>query len=350
LAATRNLERVGCGGLSCGREEAPDNADGRGRLVSPGKGRVTRHPQFWTSARRLGDSHCRRRFRAALFSTYCACAIALIGKLPATIADRSVLIELRRRRPDEEIETFRFDRTEHLDRLARKAARWAADNAKQVRSADPQMPDGLFNRAADNWRVLLMIADLAGGEWPERAREAAQKLSGATDANSVGADLLADIKALFEETKADCMSSLALVTKLTSDPESRWSEWTAGKPLTQKQLAGLLKPFGVISQTVQPDGAADAKGYQRAHFEDAWRRYLDPFPPSDPAKRPNADSMGTSDDFSSVLDNVGGSVEDGSKSDDLSHSHAGLDAWTDRNPPRAKERENAPALGEGGWR
>jgi len=40
------------------------------------------------------------------------------------------------------------------------------------------MPAGIFNRAADNWRPLLAIADLAGGEWPERARQAAQSTCG----------------------------------------------------------------------------------------------------------------------------------------------------------------------------
>ena len=107
------------------------------------------------------------------FSTYSACAIALIGQLPSTLADRSVLIELRRRRPDEVIETFRFDRTDQLDELACKISRWAADTSDAIRGADPAMPDGVFNRAADNWRPLLAIAEAAGSIWPARAQDAA---------------------------------------------------------------------------------------------------------------------------------------------------------------------------------
>jgi putative DNA primase/helicase len=81
-------------------------------------------------------------FEPRAFSTYAACAIALIGKLPATLADRSVSIDLRRRRPDETCEPFRFNRTGPLDQLARQAARWADDGADSVRGADPEMPAG----------------------------------------------------------------------------------------------------------------------------------------------------------------------------------------------------------------
>ena len=128
----------------------PENEELRGILNSG-------HRQGGSVIRTVGED-----FEPRSFSTYSACAIALIGRLPATLADRSVPIELRRRRPDEPIEPFRFDRTDHLDQLARKAARWALDNADRIRDADPVMPAGVFNRVADNWRPLLAIADAAG--------------------------------------------------------------------------------------------------------------------------------------------------------------------------------------------
>jgi hypothetical protein len=34
-------------------------------------------------------------------------------------------------------------------------------------------------------------------------------------------------------------------------------------------LAGLLKPFHIISETVSIPGLADAKGYKRERFEEA---------------------------------------------------------------------------------
>jgi hypothetical protein len=62
---------------------------------------------------------------------------------------------------------LRIDRVGHLEVLARRAARWAADNAKR----SPRLTRhaaGVHSRAADNWRPLHAIADAAGGEWPKR--------------------------------------------------------------------------------------------------------------------------------------------------------------------------------------
>jgi len=42
------------------------------------------------------------------------------------------------------------------------------------------MPASLYGRAADNWRPLIAIADLAGSEWPARARRVAERLGGMT--------------------------------------------------------------------------------------------------------------------------------------------------------------------------
>ena len=42
----------------------------------------------------------------------------------------------------------------------------------------PEIPSGLSDRTADAWESLFAIADLAGGDWPQRARKAALALSG----------------------------------------------------------------------------------------------------------------------------------------------------------------------------
>jgi putative DNA primase/helicase len=209
-----------------------------------------------------------------VFSTYSACAVALIGKLPATLADRSIEIELRRRRLDESIEAFRFDRTANLDDLARQAAQWAVDNADFLQRADPKMPAGVLNRTADNWRPLLAIADLVGGQWPLRARRAAQAAStAASDDQSVRVRLLNDIRSIFTERHADKMASAELVAALVGIEERPWAEWKAGKPITPNSLAGLLKPFGILPGTIRV-GDTTPKGYQLAHFQDAFERYL----------------------------------------------------------------------------
>ena len=48
----------------------------------------------------------------AIYSTWAPAAVALIGRLPATLEDRSVVVRLKRRRSDEVIAPFRFDQTD----------------------------------------------------------------------------------------------------------------------------------------------------------------------------------------------------------------------------------------------
>jgi len=77
-------------------------------------------------------------------------------------------------------------------------ARWAKDHADRVGEADPAMPDGILNRKADNLRPLLAIADAAGGEWPERARKAAEASHNAEGDDAPRLELLlADIRDAF---------------------------------------------------------------------------------------------------------------------------------------------------------
>src|SRR6516162_5590584 len=265
------------------------------------------------------------------FSTWAPKAIATIRGLADTLEDRAVTITLQRKPPGAKVERLRRRDTEEFKRLRSQAARWAANNFDKLVDPDPVVPVALNDRAADNWRPLLAIADLAGGTWPEDARRAACLLSGEEQDGAVNVELLRDIRAAFSD--ADEIRSADLVAKLAADQERPWADWKNGRPLTQKQLAGLLKPFHIVSATVHPPGLPDGKGYRRADFEAVWDAYCagqntvaQQVGASEASKRPNADEMGTSGDFRSVR----GSVSDGSKNGNLSYSHACLDVWTDR--------------------
>jgi hypothetical protein len=206
------------------------------------------------------------------FSTFAPAAIAMIGHLPGTLADRSISITLKRKRADEPVETFRYDKTEELDRLARMCARWAADNIAQLREADPDVPANLYNRAADNWRPLLAIADAAGGEWPKKAREIAAATVDADQAKRVG--LLADIRDVFDKRRVDKIRSADLAAALVAMEGHPWAEHgKAGKPLSANGLARMLANDGISPNSIRL-GEDTGKGYERAQFEDAFARYL----------------------------------------------------------------------------
>jgi len=245
-----------------------DNDDLRGILNSG-----HRRSSAWV-IRLVGDNHEPRQF-----STWAATVIAMIGRLPDTLEDRSIPVVLRRKLADEAVAILRADRTPDLDILACKAARWAADNFDHLGEADPIIPTGIHNRAADNWRPLLAIADAAGGEWPVRARRVAEGIfkAGGEGEQSAKVMLLEDIQAAFEDHGGDRLSSADLVAALVAMEGRPWCEWKHGKPITQNSLARQLQPFGLTPDNLRVHGKV-VKGYRPEQFRDAFARYI-PIPP-----------------------------------------------------------------------
>ena len=213
------------------------------------------------------------------FSTFAPIATAGIGKLPGTLADRSVHAELQRKRPDEHVQSFRGDRIDNLRDLARQAARWVIDNRGTLREAEPEMPGGIFNRKADNWRPLLAIADIAGGDWPARARMAAVALSGSdvTDAESFKVQLLADTHNIFEDIFEDRLSTKDLLSRLQELEDRPWSDFRRGKPISARHLGDMLRSFKILPTTIRFSDNKVAKGYKKSSFENAFARYLPDF-------------------------------------------------------------------------
>jgi putative DNA primase/helicase len=247
-----------------------------------------------TFLRCVGDNH-----EPKAFKTWCPKVIAGIGTLPETLQDRSVVIAMRRRSPDDPaIESLRLDRTHDFARLRRKAARWADDHLEGIRERDPEVPSGMNDRAADNWRPLLAIADEAGGPaWPQRARDAAKVLSAQNDEATASwtTELLRDIREVFDgliapatlnpQFRSDRLSASKLAESLAGMKSGRWAKWGKdGKPITTHTIARALKGFGIKSWEKEAGNF-----YFRADFEDAWRRYV---PKSSIGQETEAESAG----------------------------------------------------------
>lgn len=226
----------------------------------------------------VGDDQKLRKFRV-----FAAKAIAKIGGLPDTLEDRAISIPMMRKAKTETLPKLNHDRllTEFLE-LRRKAQRWTDDNMDLLKNAEPSFPEGLSDRAEDNWTPLLSIAAVAGGEWPEKARNAARELSGEGTqeaVNSAQEQLLADIKQIFEDRKEsgspDHMKihSEALCKELIEIEGRPWAEWKHGRPITKYQLARQLKAFNIKTKQVWVNGN-NLNGYEAEFFEEAWERYL----------------------------------------------------------------------------
>ena len=211
------------------------------------------------------------------FSVFCPKALSGIKttKWPDTVLDRCFLISLRRRAAGEEIERLRVRKIEPEAKLVReKVAAWAEANMAALTDAEPELPDELDDRAQDGAEPLLAIADLAGGRWPELAREALLELHGTREVedDAWGIQLLADIHDAFGED--DRLSGDELRDRLKEDSERPWASWGKGDTgITARALAGLLRDFDVKAKQLWIDGA-NRRGFEREQFEDAWSRYL----------------------------------------------------------------------------
>jgi putative DNA primase/helicase len=220
-------------------------------------------------ARCVGDKHIDVRS----FRTFAPAALAGIGNLDPTLASRCVHIKMKRRLLSDPFENFRPDRTEHLQQRARQARRWCEDNRLSL-NLDPVMPDGVFNRNADNWRPLLAIADAT--EWGGELRIIIPRsvAASAGERTSLGAMLLTDIKSRFDEPQTEFLPTDELVIYLRLREDRPWSELRYGKGIDRNWVARTLKDYKIEPEQIRLADGRRVRGYRRIRCEDAFARYL----------------------------------------------------------------------------
>jgi len=208
------------------------------------------------------------------FSTWCPMVIAMIKKPPSTIIDRSVMIELQRKKIDEITERIPLDFIDDNKKIRSELMQWATDT--RITNAFPDMPQLSSDRAMDNWSPLIAVADTIG--WNEASRQAMIILNlESEDDIAIETKLLADIQEVF--ANKDRMFSSDLVQALISDEDNIWCEWKHGKPMTANSLSRLLKPYKINPKNMRI-GLTVKKGYALSQFKDTFKRYLSNNPDS----------------------------------------------------------------------
>lgn len=198
------------------------------------------------------------------FPVYGPLTLAGIGTLPPTLLSRSLVIHIHR-----SSEKPRFNKVEAASSIGVLVEEWAS-NVKL--NLDPEVP--LKGRAADNWRVLIAIADSL--DRGDKAREAALKFTGEQTYPNLKLSLLYDIRAVFNETEFTSLPSQRLVDKLINMENSQadWSE----HQLTTKKMASILGEFQIRNKLQRwPESGYERRVqrcYIRGDFEDMWKRYL----------------------------------------------------------------------------
>ncbi|MEU0591959.1 DUF3631 domain-containing protein [Streptomyces ardesiacus] len=210
------------------------------------------------------------------FPTFAMAALAGIGDLPDTVMDRSVVIRMQRRKPGERVEQFRSRRDiPALHALRDRLTAWLRPLMDTAADLVPPMP--VQDRAADTWEPLVVVAELAGATWPERARAACAAMCaaevGQDDESNVKTRLLKDIRRVFGcYGDPDTVRTRDLLEELLKDQEAPWAEYR-NTGLTPRYLGILLKDFGIQAAVLRFEGGRQARGFTRTQFADAWARY-----------------------------------------------------------------------------
>ena len=236
------------------------------------QGRATRD-----ESQNLGEAGAKRKeerrgrvSRLVRYSSWCPKAIATIKHLPETLQDRCIVIEMHRKKHGEACERLpELAGTE----LRRKCARFVRDHGEAIGKVRPGIPVDLHDRAAEIWEPLLVLADLAQGGWPERARKAAVSLTrSGVEEGAIGA-LLFDIMIRFMRGDRERLFSRDLAWELNAWGDRPWVELKKGKEVTELWLSRQLLPYGVRPRTMRI-GEEVAKGYFREDFDEVFRRYI----------------------------------------------------------------------------
>jgi hypothetical protein len=194
--------------------------------------------------------------------------------MPDTTASRCIICLVWPKLASETVEEFDKRDDAGFKTIRRKLQRLAADNAVALKAAAPEFSPGFNNRVRMNWKMLLAIADLAGGEWPERARAAALELEAGRDEPSENIRLFAALRDVWGDAEKRTSNYLCAALAAHS---SEWANFRRKGPISQHQLAALLRPFGIRPvHNLHPRGSAkhNQGGYLRLQFENAWARLL----------------------------------------------------------------------------
>jgi hypothetical protein len=218
------------------------------------------------------------------YLTYAPVGIAAVGRLPNSLMQLSVIVDMKRHPPGinpltvlNELEVgFRAT----MEGLQGEIIEWV-DNCQ----LDPNPPNPIRNRGADNWRGLFAIADYFGRG--DDARAATVKMTSGLPDDDKKVFLLMDIRDVFDDLGVDRIWTKTLLEKLH---EGEWSEYSGlndEKPshaLTAIEMSRILRDFKITPGTIFKLGSRgkrgpSAQGYYSRQFEPAWGSYCPPKQP-----------------------------------------------------------------------
>ncbi len=225
-------------------------------------------------------------YKPTRFPTYGPKVFAAIGGLPDTLSDRSIIVQMNRKRANQKTERFLFSRVlRETEPLRSSVKEWARLNRVRIKAAYDDMRDLEFlnnDRDAEIWMPLFAVCSIAAPDRLDELRKCAVASSAVKreddEADSLRLRLLADTRSIWttdpSEKPETSISTREILSRLTAIIEdSEWSE----RGLSPIQLAALLRPFSIYPRGIRV-GKSTKKGYLLSEMRDAWERYLGPDP------------------------------------------------------------------------
>lgn len=210
------------------------------------------------------------------FPTFAMAALAGIGRMPDTIEDRAIVVQMARRRPDQEVAPFRQRRDQPvLHQLRDRLESWASDEELQARISEYMPEDlGLEDRPADVWEPLIAVADMVSPEWGQRARVSSQFLVNEwkqDEEENPAHELLDAIRSVLVRNGWKVFSSKDLCNRLNDMDGMPWSD----DLLTPVRLGIRLRPYR-IKPRCTPGDPKRKKFYHASDFAGVFGSYLPP--------------------------------------------------------------------------
>ncbi|MDA9580461.1 DUF3631 domain-containing protein [Luminiphilus sp.] len=221
-----------------------------------------------TVLRTVGDN-----YETRAFSTWMAMVMASIGALPGTVTDRSIVINLRRKRKGEFRHKLPNDLSSEGDPISASVDTWLQSKGPSIIAANPTVPDLRNDRAEDNWQPLFAVAESSSTDWLIRCESAAKTLTKPAELE-LPTLLLESIRRIFDDNKLRQIASVELVNQLCLETDGPWSECNNARAITPSFVAKLLKPYGICPKVLRL-GDVTKRGYMLSDLQDAFERYLD---------------------------------------------------------------------------
>jgi hypothetical protein len=202
------------------------------------------------------------------YSCWCPKVIAMIGEVPDTIADRSIVVKMARKLTTETCAPLAALDTAHI---RAKCARFALDAQLAIAQHPKISGEGLNDRATDTFDPLFVIARMAGDEWEQKLRAAALGLCSSADTENSGSGLILDIVDVFFQTGSEKMFSRDIIARLREG--SMNSQSLNYSSINEYHISKILRHYRIRPTTLRV-GKQVSTGYIASDFREALERYV----------------------------------------------------------------------------